>query len=953
MKARYPSQSALRWSPLAFAIAVACSPGAAFAQDDATELERIEVTGSRIKRAEIENQIPVTTLTREDIERTGLTSLADIIQQLTASGSSLNTKFNSSGNFGFPPDGSGVGAGSATVDLRHLGSKRVLVLVDGIRWVNEASASGVSSSTDLNTIPVAIIERIEVLEDGASAIYGSDAIAGVVNIVTRRSFEGASASIYYGEYDEGGDTKAADIAFGGSGENFNYFLSASYTDQDAISSSVYEHAAVPVPGTGVALGSSRVPGGRFRFVQPNGQRIDLTTNAGLTNPVYDPTQTGCTRTDGFHCFSGADTFNFAPFNLLLTPSERRGIFGQSRFDFSENLTWYMRVLYNERESLNQAAAEPISLGPGSGNPFADNVFIPANHPFNPFGIDLRSSGPGANVVTIRRRPLEGGPRQFYQDIDTWYFGTGLEGTWNIGERLYFWDANYARSSNEANQTNFGSYNIRRIVDALGPNCAVIPGCVPLDIFGFNTITPEMLAYIQPIVRDTSENDLQLFTANLTGELFELPAGPLAFATGYEHRRYDGSYTPDAITVAGEYNGVPSLPTSGEYDVDEYYAEFNVPVYQSGEAKLDLSIAARYSDYSTFGGETTGKFGMRWQLSDDFQLRGTYAEGFRAPSIGELFGTPSRFDATIVDPCLISVTGAPPTGDRANCAALGVPVGGRQLDPQIGVATGGNIDLQPELADSWTVGFVWSPEFAANSTWSDRLDVEFTYYDHEVDGAIQAIDAQTQLNLCVSTLSPQFCDGITRISSGEIDTFDNFLTNLGSIETDGFDFDVFWSLPQTDWGKFRVRWQNTWVNDYVATGASGDVQPQGVGIEVNNSAIPEWTAVVGLDWSYGDFVASYALRHIRDSEELCGDAVGFPVCGNPTEGTNRLGSTTYGDLQIGWKAPWFEGTQFTLGVVNLWDKEPPICLSCSLNGYDASTYDVPAGRFVYAKAELKF
>src|SRR5690606_23403153 len=156
------------------------------AQDSPRELDRVEVTGSRIKKAEIEGQTPVQTITRADIERTGLTSVADLLQQVTGSGSALNTKFNSSGNFGFPPDGSGVGAGSATVDLRHLGSKRVLVLVDGIRWVNEASASGVSASTDLNTIPLAIVDRIEVLEDGASSLYGSDAIAGVVNIITRR-----------------------------------------------------------------------------------------------------------------------------------------------------------------------------------------------------------------------------------------------------------------------------------------------------------------------------------------------------------------------------------------------------------------------------------------------------------------------------------------------------------------------------------------------------------------------------------------------------------------------------------------------------------------------------------------------------------------------------------------------------------------------------------------------
>ncbi len=952
---RLARTQSLRLSPLAIAIAMASAAVPAIAQEDTTELERIEVTGSRIKKAEIETQIPVNTITREDIESTGLTSVGDIIQQLTASGSSLNTRFNSSGNFGFPPDGSGVGAGSATVDMRHLGSKRVLVLVDGIRWVNEASASGVSASTDLNTIPASIIERIEVLEDGASAIYGSDAIAGVINIITRRDFNGAAASAYYGEFDEGGNTKAFDASLGGSGENFSMFFNVSHTEQDGISSAVNENSAVPVPGTGVNLGSSRVPGGRFRFRTASGTVLDLTPNAGQTQPVFNPAQTGCTRTDGFHCFTGADAFNFAPFNLLLTPSERKSAFGQGRYDFGNGITWYARALYNQRESLNQAAAEPISLGPGSGNPFADNVVVSRNNPFNPFGIDLISSGPGANLITLRYRPLEGGPRQFYQDVDTWYFGTGLEGSFNWGERYFFWDLNYARSSNEASQTNLGSYNIRRISDALGPNCANIPGCVPLDLFGFNSITPQMLGYISPIVRDNSENNLQLWSANVTGDLFEMPAGPLAFAAGYEYRKYDGSYIPDAITIAGEYNGVPSLPTAGEYDVDEFYAEFNVPIYAASDThRLDFSVAGRYSDYSTFGGETTGKFGLRWQFSDEFLLRGTFAEGFRAPTIGELFGSASRFDATIVDPCLVTVTGGPPTAPAANCRQLGVPVGARQLDPQIGVATGGNPNLEPESADSFTFGLVWSPGFAANTGWSERLDFELTYFDHEIEGAISAIDAQTQLNLCTQTLNPLFCNGITRIPAGEIDTFDNFLQNLNTIETDGFDFDVFWTLAESDWGKFRFAWQNTWVNDYEARGATGDLQPQTVGIEVNNSTIPEWTSTARVDWSMGNWGAGYTARHISDSEEACGGAATFPICRNePATGRNRLGSVTYGDVRVSYNFDWFDGTQISLGVNNVWDKEPPVCLSCTLNGYDASTYDLPAGRFTYARLDVKF
>jgi iron complex outermembrane receptor protein len=222
-------RAGLRWSPLALAVTVAITGFAesARAADETTKLEGVVVTGSRIKKTEVEGAAPVFTLERKDIERTGLNSVGDIIQQLTASGRALNTKFNSSGNFGYPPEGGGIGAGSSQIDLRHLGSQRVLVLVDGKRWVNESSGSGVGGSVDLNTIPIAIVERIEVLEDGASAIYGSDAIAGVVNVITRRTYNGAEVNTYYGEYDEGdGQTTKVDMTLGGGGEKFSGVFNA-------------------------------------------------------------------------------------------------------------------------------------------------------------------------------------------------------------------------------------------------------------------------------------------------------------------------------------------------------------------------------------------------------------------------------------------------------------------------------------------------------------------------------------------------------------------------------------------------------------------------------------------------------------------------------------------------------------------------------------------------------
>ncbi len=947
---------AVQMSLLAFSTTV-------FAQDpatgsQATTLDRVQVTGTRIKRAEVEGQVPIQTLSRDDIERTGFNSISEVLQQLTGSGSALNAKFNSSGNFGFPPDGSGVGAGSAQVDLRHLGAKRVLVLVDGIRWVNESSASGVGAATDLNTIPLAIVERIEVLEDGASSLYGSDAIAGVVNIITRRDFDGAQVTMNYGEYSKGdGTQKGLDLAWGKTTDRTSLFLGASWVKQDPVYARTREQSAFPVPGTGLALASSATPTGRFIFIDPiTGAEQDITPNAGASSPVYDGSA-GCTRSDDYHCFSRPDRFNFAQYNLLLTPSERKGVFGQFRYFFNNDVQWYVKALGNRRESVNQAAPEPLFFGPeaGTGNPLADNIFISALNPYNPFGFDLDSAD---NLILIGRRPVEGGPRVFDQRVDTQYFNTGLVGSFERASRSWFWDVNAMYAKNKAEQTNYGSYNIFNVNLALGDPaaCAAVSGCVPLNIFGGpGTITPEMLRWIQPVVHDRSQNELSLFTANLSSDLFTLPAGAVSFATGYEYRKYEGWYQPDPLTVIGHYNGVPSLPTAGSYDVNEVYLELSVPIFAKsalGE-RLDLSLAGRYSDYSTFGGEFTPKYGLRWQVSEDFVLRTSYAEGFRAPSIGELYGSAARGDLQLSDPCSIGLGGTPPRGSAANCAALGVPSGFQQPNSQISVTTGGNIGLDPERSRSFSAGFVWSPWFASGSTWADKFDVEVTFYRHSIEGAIQAIDAQTQLDLCVDTLDPLYCGGITRATTGGINGFNNRLTNLGSIKTDGWDVDLFWTFPETAAGQFKLAWQNTFVGRYEATGAAGQRQPQQPGVEVVDSSIPEWTSNATLGWTMGSWNASWTVRHISELTENCGDAVAFPVCGNQADATNTLDATTYHDMQLGYRFGWLKGLQLSAGLNNVFDKDPPICLSCSLNGYDASTYDIPGGRYWYVRADLKF
>ena len=239
------------------------------AAQSSQQVQEVVVTGSRILQSVAQSTQPLSVISSDQIEKTGLASVGDLLQELTTSGKALNEKFNSSGNFGYPPDGGGIGAGSAQVSLRDLDSKRTLVMVDGLRWVNESSASGVSGSADLNTIPISIIDHIEVLEDGASTIYGSDAIAGVVNIITRKRFDGVEVSGYTGEYSKGGRTTEASVTAGGSNGKFTGLLVASFFNQEAISSSKWAQSSYPEPLAGIVAGSSATPQGRDIFCDPS------------------------------------------------------------------------------------------------------------------------------------------------------------------------------------------------------------------------------------------------------------------------------------------------------------------------------------------------------------------------------------------------------------------------------------------------------------------------------------------------------------------------------------------------------------------------------------------------------------------------------------------------------------------------------------------------------------
>ena len=909
------------------------------AQGQETE-ESIVVTGSRIRRDPLDQDSPVTFVDREDIDRTGLSSTADVLQRLPSSGGGLNTRFNNSGNFGNPPDGGGVGAGSAEIDLRYLGSKRVLVLVDGLRYVNGAAASGVPGSTDLNSIPESMIERVEVLQDGASAIYGSDAIAGVVNIITKKQQDGLLASAQLGIMNEGDGFLQNYQASWGTGtrdSGTRIVVGGNYVKQEEVSSADRSISLFPTPGAAAcdASCSSGTPNGRFIVL---GQ--DLT----LVGPVIGRKPTLA----DFRAFAGApDRFNFAPFNLIQAPTERYGAFVNVTQRVTDTIDLSVKAVYNRRNSRNQAAPLPLFVGPDAGNGnLLDRISIDATNPFNPFGVTLSSgvnlngtpNGQATNYAFIGRRFVENGPRRYNQKVDTYYLTATLDGSFHLGDREWYWDVNGLYGRNKARQTVLGNVNAANLARALGPLAQCTGDCVPFNIFGGEgSITQAMIDYVTFTQRDSSAQRLWDFSANLSGELFDLPGGAAAIALGVEHRDQFGRFDPDPTVAAGLGSDIPALPTSGGYDVDEAFAEVRLPLLRDIPFihRLELNGAARFSDYSTSGSTTTFKAGVNWAPVEDLLFRGSWAEGFRAPSIGELFGTPSRFDQELTDPCS-AIGGQIPAAVRANCIAAGVPANGSyvQANPQLPVITGGNQDLAAETSESWVFGAVYSPSFIP------RLSLEANYFDIKVDGAIQAIDAGVLLNRCASGGDALSCAAISRTASGAISQIQGLLQNIAGIETRGLDVTLNYRTPETGIGRFGLFWSNTFLFDYTvtvpATEGVTDLEREGTEQGSPDQAFPKFKSTAILDWTTADWGLSLTGRYIAGVTE---------------SNDNRLKSRLYTDFQIRWEPESMNGFGFALGANNLFDVDPPACFTCGLNNMDPTTYDVP-GTFFYARATFK-
>ncbi|MGQ0532212.1 MAG: TonB-dependent receptor domain-containing protein [Caulobacteraceae bacterium] len=836
-----------------------------------------------------------------------------------------------------------------------LGTPRTLVLVDGLRWVNGASASGVPGSVDLNTIPSGMIERIEVLQQGASSIYGSDAIAGVVNIITREEQDGLIASAQYGGYLDYGDgvTQEYNASFGLNAPGTHIIVGAGYVDQDFVSAADRDISQFPTPGATSCLGggcSSGTPFGRFILTDPNTlQDLDVTLAAAFPPggfPTYNPALPN--GGPDFVPFSDALRFNFQPLNYVVTPSERISFFGQWIQELNNDMEFRLRATFVERKSANQAAPLPLFVGPDAGNGnLLDTVVIAADNPYNPFGFDL---GPGT-LVFVGRRLVEAGPRHYEQDVDTFNITGTLRGDVSLFDNPWDWDLNVVWSENSAEQTFTGNVNAQRVVQALGPIAGCVAPCVPLNIFGgAGTITPDMLDYIGFIQRDHSEQELQDYSANITGDLLSLPAGPLSAAFGVEYRRTEGSFDPDPIVAAGFSSDIPAQPASGSINVHEAYAEFRIPLLADAAFvhELTASLAGRIFEYSTSGEDSTFQAGLRWRPIEDVLVRFNWGEGFRAPSIGELFGTASRFDQEVQDPCsdFLGLSGGPvaPINVQNNCINAGVPADGSyvQLNPQLPVITSGNPSLQPETSQGYNIGLVWQPSMWADTSWSDHISFEVNYSNIELDGAIKAQDGQSLLDRCAQTGDALACATITRTPTGTVSAISNPLINIGGIETSAVDLTINWTSPDWSFGTFSLRSATNFLLEFdeIVPTSTGTVAIPREGTERGSpdQAYPEVKSTLSLDWDWREFGATATARHISAVDEAAAP--------------NTLDSITYIDLQARWSPTALDDrVTIALGVNNVTDEDPPGCFTCGLNNFDPTTYD-PPGRFGYIRISFR-
>lgn len=914
----------------------------ASASPSAKLMPTVTVTGSHLRRSQRETAQPVLVLDRSDLLKTGLTNLGDILQQLPIHGSAINSDWNNAS------EGAGGGIrGETRVSLRSLGSNRTLVLLNGRRFV-----TSIDGGIDVATIPVAIVQRVEILTDGASAIYGSDAIAGVVNIITRDHFDGAELNAHYATSEYGdGQRRTVDGTWGHQGDRGGIAINLNVDDQKPIMAGDRAISAVPIFGlpandSANGLGASRGgPNGRFGF-GPFGNRLPNGSKGQLT---WDPTL-GDYRVFDPH----ADGYNFAPQNYLRTPYRRLTAFVTAYRDLGADTTFHANLLVHHRDSQQQLAPKIL----GWNADFADE--ISADNAFNTFG---------QPVTFFQFRPLIR-PRVFDENVTTAYLSLSLDGVLNLGQRPFDWQLGLIAGRSNERDSITGGVNLQHLGLGLGPTfvdggslrcgtlAAPISGCVPLDILhGQNGFTDAMYDYVTANAAVRQTRSLRDLNLGISGTIFALPAGPARLAAGLEYRSEHADVRLDPLLTdqTFDFGGAAYQPVSGRSRIGEGYVELSLPLLKNQRFAhaLDLDLAARYSHYDNFGSTTNPKAMLSWRPTADWLVRGAWSTGFRAPSMDEMYSSITAKQAGVdflaFDPCVVDFTGVVAT----RCRAAGVPAGG--IDPLAGpvILSGSNPTLQPERSRNRSLGVVWSPHAIAG------LDASLDWWHIDLRDTIDAIGADYLLDLCYEQGIASACQYQSRDpATGWLTSVDARLHNNGRFSLEGYDLGIGYRR-QTRLGEFRLRWDTSYLTRFVVELPKGAPPVSTAGLYDNPGDVTwRWRSVLSLDWQRDRWGAGARWRYFSALHEdcswfvysgysnLCSAAPPDPRLGG--DPIHVIGARTYTDLYLSWKPNTHMALR--LGVNNAFNLAPPVAITTA-NSFDPS-YDVP-GRFWYADWQYTF
>jgi len=892
--------------------------GIAFAQDEkATELEEVIVTGSRIKRADLAAITPVSVVSGEEFTISGNLNIEQKIAELPQTIPS------------FGPSSNNPGDGTARVNLRGLGTARTLVLVNGRRYI-PSTQTGI---VDLNTIPGTLIKQVDITTGGASAVYGSDALAGVVNFQLVDDFEGVELTTLYDVTEEGdGEKFNIDLTMGGNfdDDRGNAVLYTSYSRRDPVfqdSRSFSENALVDRNSQLVPGGSSGVPGTRVFGgpTLPNGQTLGIFEQNGSGRAFQNP----------------ADLFNYAPDNFLQLPQDRILVTGMARYDINEKARAYTEINFARNEVDQELAPTPGFLGTFEVNP--DSPFFGADVQQALNGIRSDTNGDGvvngsdnAFLPFIGRRFEEVGPRQSLDTRTGARLLVGIEG--DINEK-WSYDAYFSRTNLDlatAQNGNLSRSAIRQsaLVTDDGAACQdTSNGCVPLNIFGAGNISSAAAQFVAINTSNITDIQQQVFQASVSGTLGTIGSAdaPVGVVFGVEQRKDESGFRPDNALSSGDVVGFNAgAPTIGSFDVDELFTEISLPVTN----RVELWAAGRYSDYSNIGGVGSFATAFNFTPTDKVRFRVGYQQAVRAPNVSELFLGQTQNFPTANDPCAQGNVGA--NTSVATCEASGVPAGQvgvfQQANGQVQQLAGGNPDLQEETSDTFTVGVVLQP--------TENWDITLDYYDIEIEDAIATAGggAANILNLCfnqIQDISSPICQAITRRPDGNVNIVTALNENIANISTSGIDFNANYS-GNLNFGPIAdLPNVNRCAGNFGATCGSPTNEL------VLNSR---------LTWASGPWSVSSLVRYLSSvDDEQIENTEGF----DPSSiAVTEIDDEVYLDISASYR--FSEDFTMNFGINNILDTEPTAV--SDTQGEQAntfpSTYDLLGPRF-FVSASYRF